>query len=443
MTSNAEANGNGRLNEEETAATSITNSSEDGRKDNPSWDGLKLAKDADPDLVDEAEGKAEACDKAIAKTSSSTSMDAVSIEEIRRGSGDGASADDGDDEDDGDEEEEEDDSSASFQLTPDDASLLEELLKMKLSNLPEAAASLLPPKSGGGVKLFQPRSKLEQFEDILMESQMMKLSGELRLPARAIDDDFGSVGFDFDASDAIFAPESHLDKNRKEATAAEKTKEPDQEEDQEEEGDEVKEDEKESADDKSTSSASNECDCGTCREKMRHKEELMRLRQTWMEVREATSNLYSLMLSDAWNDSNRERPDLSPMKEKIRQLVWRDAHQLYQRLEATVKEFVLEQKLKLVLLLQKEAKNPNLAQDFIRGLLDGYERLCNASMQMAPILIDLENEHLSKFSLTWEVLNKHLYQHLIYFDPIIQNNVPIFISQVNVDFSANVIMIDF
>lgn len=46
---------------------------------------------------------------------------------------------------------------------------------MKLTSAPEAtAASLLPPKQR--IKLFQPRTKLEQFEDILLESQLLEAS---------------------------------------------------------------------------------------------------------------------------------------------------------------------------------------------------------------------------------------------------------------------------
>ena len=64
------------------------------------------------------------------------------------------------------------------------------------------------------------------------------------------------------------------------------------------------------------------------------------------------------------------------------------------------------------------------------GLLDGYERLCTACLHLGPVLAELEHEHLCRFSLTWEVLNKYLHQSIIYSDPIIQANVPIFISQV-------------
>jgi hypothetical protein len=73
-------------------------------------------------------------------------------------------------------------------------------------------------------------------------------------------------------------------------------------------------------------------------------------------------------LCNAWNDPNRaeERPDLTSVKDKVHKLVWRDAHQLFLRLEAGVREFVLEIKLKLIELLQKQAKNPSLAQDFMQ-----------------------------------------------------------------------------
>ena len=49
------------------------------------------------------------------------------------------------------------------------------LFRLKLTSAPEAtAASLLPPKQR--IKLFQPRTKLEQFEDILIESQLLEAS---------------------------------------------------------------------------------------------------------------------------------------------------------------------------------------------------------------------------------------------------------------------------
>merc|ERR1719210_926697 len=102
----------------------------------------------------------------------------------------GGEADDEDEDDDPDSEEFE------VQLSPSDERLLEELLRMKLTSLPAtatgnnpvpgsnpgdlssnsavaaSAASLLPLSKNRG--LFQPRSKLEQFEDIIFESQLLE-----------------------------------------------------------------------------------------------------------------------------------------------------------------------------------------------------------------------------------------------------------------------------
>ena len=63
-------------------------------------------------------------------------------------------------------------------------------------------------------------------------------------------------------------------------------------------------------------------------------------------------------------------------------------------------------------------------------LLEGYQKLCDAAQKVSPALLDLEEKHLGRFALTWEDFNKHLYQSVIYTDPLIQNNLPIFISQV-------------
>ena len=73
------------------------------------------------------------------------------------------------------------DCSADGQQQTDDEQILEELLRLKLTSsavVPEVtSASLLPPKQR--IKLFQPRTKMEQFEDILIESQLFESSPEL------------------------------------------------------------------------------------------------------------------------------------------------------------------------------------------------------------------------------------------------------------------------
>ena len=76
--------------------------------------------------------------------------------------------------------------------------------------------------------------------------------------------------------------------------------------------------------------------------------------------------VYKDAMADS-KDFSAEKPDVSCLKAKVRQLLWRDPHQLYQRLEAIVKDCVLEQKVKLIKLLKSQAKNPSLAQDFIQS----------------------------------------------------------------------------
>ncbi|CAB4056278.1 unnamed protein product [Lepeophtheirus salmonis] len=218
--------------------------------------------------------------------------------------------------------------------------LLEELLRLRLrladnscSNS-SSSSSMLPPKQR--LKLFQPRSKFEQFKDILQESQLRH-----------------------------------------------------------------------------------------CCEVQSHKEEVG-LRATWSELKDGIAAIYSNILSGA---NSHDKPDLTPLQDKVAQLTWKDPHQLFVRLESGIREFVIDLKLQLIELLQKQAKNPSLAQDFIQSLLDGYEKICTAAAYISPALQELEMGHLRIFGLTWELMNKHLYQSIIYTDPLIQNNLPIFISQ--------------
>ena len=91
-------------------------------------------------------------------------------------------------------------------------------------------------------------------------------------------------------------------------------------------------------------------------------QETKRLQTCWLELREDFKTVYRLVLEEAWGDSNRPKPSLDRMTESVHKLVWRDPHQLYQRLESQLRDFVMELRLRLVDLLQKQAKNPNLAQ---------------------------------------------------------------------------------
>lgn len=49
-------------------------------------------------------------------------------------------------------------------------------------------------------------------------------------------------------------------------------------------------------------------------------------------------------------------------------------------------------------------------------ILNGYESLCNSAKNVSPLLYELQRGHLQKFSLTWSLLNKRIYQRWVYFD---------------------------
>ena len=154
------------------------------------WNGLKLANEAETEVDD-------------------LDFDKVADDV------DEEADDEDEDEDDDDDDIEQDSDEFDVQLSPSDERLLEELLRLKLTSLPPdvATSSLLPVGVGGvggvaGLNLFQPRNKLEQFEDILLESQLL----EAALPeVTGADSNFESVGFDFEASDAIFKDDDEIE----------------------------------------------------------------------------------------------------------------------------------------------------------------------------------------------------------------------------------------
>ena len=215
----------------------------------------------------------------------------------------------------------------------EDEKLFEELLRLKLTSAPDAtAATLLAPSQR--VKMFQPRTKLEQFEDILIESQLLDFPSEYPgTEALTVADDLGALGasglLDFDATDAIF---------------------------------------NEKVEEQQPNSEGSDCSCTACVNRSQleaeKRKEVERLRQAWKEVRDEVRRAYHSMVTD----SSGEKPDLSDIKPKVQELCNKDPHQLYHRLESSVvKEVVVGIKLKLIELLQKQAKNPSLAQDFIQS----------------------------------------------------------------------------
>lgn len=48
--------------------------------------------------------------------------------------------------------------------------------------------------------------------------------------------------------------------------------------------------------------------------------------------------------------------------------------------------------------------------------------MCNAAKSLSPLLFELQRGHLQKFSLTWNLLNKRVYQRWVYLE--VQELIP-------------------
>ncbi|XP_078662935.1 LOW QUALITY PROTEIN: uncharacterized protein LOC144906481 [Branchiostoma floridae x Branchiostoma belcheri] len=176
------------------------------------------------------------------------------------------------------------------------------------------------------------------------------------------------------------------------------------------------------------------CNCEACKERREiaaeQERETQELQQCWTEVRHMVRCVYREAGTSLAAEESRElQMDTDKMKQLVGRLCSRDPHQLYQRLESQGREYVIEMKVRLLKQLTSGHKTPPQARQFIAMLLDEYSALCEAARLLTPALDEMEKGHLSKFQLTWEFVNKHLFHSIIYTDPLVQNSVPALITQ--------------
>uniref|UniRef100_H3C5P1 Family with sequence similarity 193 member A n=1 Tax=Tetraodon nigroviridis TaxID=99883 RepID=H3C5P1_TETNG len=74
-------------------------------------------------------------------------------------------------------------------------------------------------------------------------------------------------------------------------------------------------------------------------------------------------------------------------------------------------------------------QGPPQAYQFISLLLEEYSALCQAARTISSFLLTLENEHLKKFQVTWELHNKHLFENLVFSEPILHSSLPTLVAQ--------------
>ncbi|XP_073718987.1 protein FAM193A isoform X2 [Misgurnus anguillicaudatus] len=188
-------------------------------------------------------------------------------------------------------------------------------------------------------------------------------------------------------------------------------------------------------------SADTVCSCEACYERREitaeSERESQQLQNHWSEVRYLVRCIYRQTGTSLADDQDQPLDrDKESMKELVDRLCEKDPYQLYQRLEQQAREYVLETKVRLLKHLSAGSKatmavaqGPPQAHQFISLLLEEYNALCQAARTISSFLLTLENEHLQKFQVTWELHNKHLFENLVFSEPILHNSLPALVAQ--------------
>uniref|UniRef100_A0A0B7A9E4 FAM193 C-terminal domain-containing protein n=1 Tax=Arion vulgaris TaxID=1028688 RepID=A0A0B7A9E4_9EUPU len=164
--------------------------------------------------------------------------------------------------------------------------------------------------------------------------------------------------------------------------------------------------------------------CARCQEERDALEkETIELQENWVELRSLVKDLYT---SEEIVFSQDQGVRLKFLVDK---LCSRDPHQLFLRLESQVREIVIEIKTSLLVKLKEDGYNtPELARDFTSSLLSHYDLLTKKAHLLAQYLGGL-SEHLRRFKVTWELLNKHLFHTIAHSDPTVSCSGPTILEQ--------------
>ncbi|XP_057699803.1 protein FAM193A isoform X1 [Corythoichthys intestinalis] len=178
------------------------------------------------------------------------------------------------------------------------------------------------------------------------------------------------------------------------------------------------------------------CGCEACNERRElsaeSERESRQLQKHWSEVRYVVRCIYRQAGTPLADDRDQPlEPDKEGVKELVDRLCEKDPYQLYQRLEQQAREYVLEMKARLLKQLSEPslAEGPPRAHRLVSLLLEEYSALCQAARTISGFLLTLENEHLHKFHVTWELHNKHLFENLVFSEPILHSSLPALVAQ--------------
>ncbi|XP_026464708.1 putative uncharacterized protein DDB_G0282133 [Ctenocephalides felis] len=98
----------------------------------------------------------------------------------------------------------------------------------------------------------------------------------------------------------------------------------------------------------------------------------------------------------------------------VERLYEKNPHKLFQQLETQVHNIITNLYNHLETFMKNHNNDTKHSRLFIDLILECYQNLCSAAKRVAPILMQLQRGHLSKFSLTWDLLNRSIYLECIH-----------------------------
>ncbi|VDN17309.1 unnamed protein product [Gongylonema pulchrum] len=195
------------------------------------------------------------------------------------------------------------------------------------------------------------------------------------------------------------------------------------------------------------SNASNsDCKCQNCmrRELLdeERKNEVELLQSCWHDLRQIIRQMFRDGLNANMTSNKGKKFDVEKIKRNVALLAEKDPHQLYIRLESIGYEYVMNLKSDdlwqilvapqvvpaLIQLYQAGANEEKMeierAKLFIKTLLDRFSCQQETARNMSPLLAPLDELYLSRFGISWKVVNHHIFDRVIYQDDLLLNYLP-------------------
>ncbi|KAL0269845.1 UNVERIFIED_CONTAM: hypothetical protein PYX00_007444 [Menopon gallinae] len=179
----------------------------------------------------------------------------------------------------------------------------------------------------------------------------------------------------------------------------------------------------------------NKCKCEGCLRRNEsynsEKKNAKLLLTSWKEFQSYLRNVYINSPPESAQSATIPIEENERLHEIIQVMRLCDPYQLFQKIEDEVKAVVLQSRNYQLNLLKNES-NPAAAKDFITGLIEKYVKLLSSAQQLSSAIDLLLGSQFQRFGFTWHLLNKHLYQSLLFTHKDVQEKLPEFRTQMEI-----------